>query len=73
MIVLMFQLLGCQPGGPESTGWVSTEATDGPTVLYDLVALPLPEIHFPMIRPLGRSDFTNRTSPQYQYPCPYCL
>lgn len=39
--------IGCNPSGPRAEGWANTRQTGGPTVLWDALALPLPEIPLP--------------------------
>ncbi len=39
--------LSCDPSGPRAEGWAATQQTGGPVVLWDAVALPLPEIPLP--------------------------
>ena len=46
---MLFWLLAC---GGQPEGWVASEQTGGPTVMYDLTAEPLPEIPYPTIRQL---------------------
>ena len=41
---MLFWLLAC---GGQPEGWVASEQTGGPTVMYDLTAEPLPEIPLP--------------------------
>ena len=40
-------LSSCDPSGPRAEGWAPTRQTGGPTVLWDAVAKPLPEIPLP--------------------------
>ena len=44
---LALLLSSCDPSGPRAEGWATTKQTGGPTVLWDALALPLPEIPLP--------------------------
>ena len=44
-MIFLFSIFACNNETP--TGWIAAEQTDGPAVLYDLNAKPLPEIPLP--------------------------
>lgn len=53
---LLGTLVACYSGGDPLEGWIDTQRGDGPRIVFDLFAKPLPEIPFP-------NDLATRPAP----------